>query len=283
MGRSKSLKLFLAGAEADGLRTVEIANMTIHATFFPRSLLKEFEQCPEAERPGVYILLGPEINCAYIGEGDPVKPRLQSHNRSDDKSFWTETIVFTSKDNNLTKTHIQYIESALCKKVEKANNVKLKNTNKPTYPNISISEKSDIEYFIENIELILDSFRYDLLKSRIVKIEPSILGKVVYEGKNKGALAKMTNVEGKYVIIAGSIVVKTVQNSCSQLIKQTRESLLKQGVIIECEDEKNYKFVFNYAFSSPSGAATIVVGGAANGRTFWKFEGKTLQEIEGND
>lgn len=101
----KLIRLFLVDGNPNGLRTLEISNMTIYATIFPRTKLKEFLNRSEAKKPGSYILLGNNIEdtsetIAYIGEGDPVSDRLKAHASGvNQKDFWNEAIVFTSKDN----------------------------------------------------------------------------------------------------------------------------------------------------------------------------------------
>jgi len=78
------IRLFLVDENPNGLKTVEISNMTIFTTMFPRTKLKNFLDREEAERPGCYILLGnnidnPEETVAYIRESESVKNRLRSH------------------------------------------------------------------------------------------------------------------------------------------------------------------------------------------------------------
>ena len=105
----KLIRLFLVDGNPNGLRTIEISNMTIYATIFPRIKLKEFLNRSEAKKPGSYILFGNDINnltetIAYIGEGDPVSERLKAHaSGSSQKDFWNEAIVLTSKDDYITK------------------------------------------------------------------------------------------------------------------------------------------------------------------------------------
>ena len=107
----KLIRLFMIDDIPDGLRTMEISNMTVKATMFPRPLLKKFGQREDSNKPGVYMLYGDPLNdlskpMLYIGEGDPVIDRLKNH--STNKDFWTEAFVFTSKDGYLTKTQIQF-------------------------------------------------------------------------------------------------------------------------------------------------------------------------------
>ena len=53
---------------------------------------------PELAQSGVYLLLGPrpdgEGDMLYVGEGDPIRPRLESQYAQND--FWTRAIGFTT-------------------------------------------------------------------------------------------------------------------------------------------------------------------------------------------
>jgi hypothetical protein len=57
------------------------------------------------------------------------------------------------------------------------------------------------------------------------------------------------------------------------------EMLLAQGILSPQGDQ--LVFAQDYAFDSPSSAAGVLLGRAANGRTEWKTEdGKTLKELQ---
>jgi len=104
----KKLTVYLANGIPTGIRHVEIANWSGQAIACPRSRLKELGEWPEASRPGVYILFekqsGETGDRAYVGESENVNRRLKDHLR--EKDFWNEVVFFTSKDDNLTKSHI---------------------------------------------------------------------------------------------------------------------------------------------------------------------------------
>ena len=78
-----SIRVFVANGDPDGLRIIERSNWNGRAMVFPRSLLPEVKKREEFGRIGVYPLLGPredgEGEFLYIGEGDPVRPRLENH------------------------------------------------------------------------------------------------------------------------------------------------------------------------------------------------------------
>jgi len=70
---------------------------------------------PELQQTGVYLLLGPrpdgEGELLYVGEGDPILPRLQDHQSK--KDFWTRAIGFVAVGGLLNKAHVQFLEARL--------------------------------------------------------------------------------------------------------------------------------------------------------------------------
>ena len=77
-----SVRLFLPGGDPDGVKTVEKSNWTGKGLVIPRSLFAETRLRPELGCTGVYILVGPDeksqLYRVYVGEGDPIGPRLIS-------------------------------------------------------------------------------------------------------------------------------------------------------------------------------------------------------------
>ena len=71
-------------------------------------------QRDELDKSGIYILTGTDPLSgsprAYIGEAEVIRDRLKQHKT---KEFWISAIVFVSKDENLTKAHVRYLESRL--------------------------------------------------------------------------------------------------------------------------------------------------------------------------
>jgi hypothetical protein len=78
-----SLRIFVADGDPDGLRIVDRSNWIGKAVVFPRALLPRIKSREEFNQTGIYLLLGPREDAdgdiLYIGEGDPIRPRLDSH------------------------------------------------------------------------------------------------------------------------------------------------------------------------------------------------------------
>ena len=75
----------------------------------------------ESEKSGVYFLSGtdPESGkpAIYIGEAENIRDRVKLHL---EKDFWNQVVYFLSKDENLTKAHIRYLEEKLIEKARSA-------------------------------------------------------------------------------------------------------------------------------------------------------------------
>ena len=79
----KQVRLFLVDGTVGGLMTAEILNWTGHMLRARRKDLTRIKNREEAQRTGVYVLFGTDEEgepAAYIGEGDSVVKRLDSHN-----------------------------------------------------------------------------------------------------------------------------------------------------------------------------------------------------------
>lgn len=285
------IRLFLVDGNPHGLKTIELSNMTIYTTTFPRTKLKEFLQRDEASKAGCYILLGDEIEKSgevevYIGEGENVGSRLRQHaNGINQKEFWNEAIVFTSKDDYIKKTQIQYLESELCRLALEAENVVVRNGNQPAKPSLSEVDTAEMKQFLDAIKLIMSSIGIRVLdsKKKETKNDRSEKAQTVYRFTSKGAMGQMIIEDDQFVILKGSTAVITHRPSASKSIKRLRETLIKKKVLRKTNDESLYVFEENYAFNSPSYAASAISGGNENGRRQWKHEGKSLNQLESEE
>lgn len=286
----KLIRLFLVDGNPNGLKTLEISNMTIFTTIFPRNKLQEFLRRGESKKAGCYILIGDDIDNpdekrVYIGEGENVGERLKAHGMGRKKEFWEEAIVFTSKDDYITKTQIKYLESELYRLADEAGKVLLDNDVRPSKPNLSEVDNAEMQHFLSAIKLILSSIGIDFLESKkyLVHDEHKQRQEKIFEFTVKGAKAKMKIEEDKYIVLKGSTSVLKNRPSASKSIIKLRERLIEQGILKLTNDRAFYEFQENYIFDSPSYAAASISGGEENGRIQWKYKGKSLSQIESEE
>jgi hypothetical protein len=299
MNKGRTLKLFLVDGIPQGLLTAEIMNWTGHVITGSRGKLAELVQRPEARRAGVYLLAGPDTGTGvgtqiYLGETDDVATRLKLHNKPEDKGgkdFWERVCIITSKDANLTKGHVKYLESRLITVAQAAGRCVLVNGTDPQYENLPEADRSDMEFFLEQIQTLLPVLGFDYLRAapqapaakvfsdaavpQSVPPSPIFIGDI----KKHGITARAQELEGEFVVMKGSkarLHWEGVDSTYTLLF----DELVKAGVLAPTPDGMHNEFTKSYAFSSPSAAAAVVVGRSANGRTHWVVEGsgKTYAE-----
>ncbi|MFF5036613.1 GIY-YIG nuclease family protein [Nocardia salmonicida] len=290
MSSGKSVRLFLADGTPGGLLTAEIMNWTGHVVAAPRSDLAALLKRPEATRTGIYILLGDDPNSlggqmAYIGEGDDVSKRLYQHARPEDrngKDFWDRAIVLTSKDTNLTKAHARYLESRFITLAVQANRARLTNGTAPPPIVLPEADVSDMEYFIEQAKIVLPVLGVNLFRSpRAISVgsnpetaEPRTDSPLFEMAVKKfGITATAQEVDGEFTVIEGSRARLAWAGDESHSYVGLREKLEHDGTLVPTPDGSAMRFTRNHVFASPSAAAAIVAGRAANGRKDWQVKG----------
>jgi hypothetical protein len=103
------------------------------------------------------------------------------------KDFWDLVIAFISKDNNLTKGDIKYLEARAIQKAKLAKVFLVENSVEPKINNLPEYQIDTMEDFLDNIELLISFLGYPILTE--VKIE-SLKKEVVYTCKGPSALAQ---------------------------------------------------------------------------------------------
>lgn len=104
----------------------------------------------------------------YIGEAENVGVRIKQH-IADSKKDFNELIFFISKDELLTKTQIRYLESRLVQLAIEAKSAEIDNGNFPALPTLHEADISDMEYFLDQVKLILPIMGFKFLISTTIK------------------------------------------------------------------------------------------------------------------
>ena len=280
------LRTFLIEGKPDELRTVELSNSTAYATVFPRSALAKFLTLHASGRPGVYILIGEDYDSLdgtkiYIGEGDPVGQRLKKQGTR--KEFWNLGAVFTSKDEYLNKTQIQFLEAELIRLASDCQLSILDNKNTPNYPNISQAEEAEVKGFLDNIMILIGSIGITAFE-KTDEIGLSSGSETIFYFNAKSATARLIQSGSSYVVLAGSTACKEFAGSSANWIKNLRNKLVDSKTLKESSQSDLLQFTKNTPFTSPSAAAAIINGGNVNGLTAWKLKnGTSLKELESSD
>ena len=275
MNEPLSIKIFLAKGSSSGLRTAEISNWSGKAIACSRKELDELSKRDESSRPGVYFLIGNDIETgepsAYVGEAEEVAKRLKQHLS---KEFWNQVVAFVSKDENLTKAHIKYLEGKLIEIGMRAAKGVIQN-NQGSGARLPESDQAEMDIFLDRILKLLP-----VMGTMLFSV-PEISKQAVDDRlicKIKGLVAFGNRTDSGFIVYKDSEAVLEDRKSAVRS-RVRREQLINKGIL--AQQGNRLIFTRDYEFTSPSLAAAAIRGGASNGLTSWKTkEGKKLKEIE---
>ena len=234
-------------------------------------------------KPGVYFLAGvnPENgrDRVYIGEAEVIRNRIKGHLERD---FWKTVVFFVSKDENLTKAHIKYLEGKLIETARSVGRFELENS-QSSGSHLPESDAADMDVFLYRMEQLLPILGQEFLKP-VVKSEIKSKKSDFLYCEIKGLKASGRQTDNGFVVLKGSEAVLEEQPSTLkyQYAKNLRATLRSDGIV----EEKSDRLVFlaDHEFSSPSAAAAVIHGGQANGLTVWKdSKGISLKQKEEKD
>ena len=237
----------------------------------PRSNLSYLNEQERLQKPAFYILLGEDSATkpkAYIGQTESFRERVKDHETK--KSFWQKALVFVSKDEDMTKADVQYLEYKAINRAKEANKYILDdNKQTPKVPNLPEHQKDTGDEFFEDV-VFLTSF----IGCNIFEV-PQVTEKHLFYVKGRGGDARGFYSTDGLTILKGSIIAPITVPYLQW--REKREKLVKdyttteQGVLVLTSDK---------TFSSPSAAAEFCTGTSKNGWTAWKDkEGNTLDVV----
>lgn len=278
----KTIKIFLIDGEPNGRMSCELSNWSGKAYKIPRIKIKDCSDRNDLTITGVYLLFGKDEegkDLVYIGEAENILKRLNQH--LSQKDFWNEAISIISKDENLNKAHVKYLENRLHTIALNAKRYKVENSIIPTQSSISESDRAEMEEFIENIKMLVNTLGHKVFdEKREIKKKQIIDRFYIKSARGADATGELTS-DG-FVVYKGSRATNSITASMGFNLINFRKKLIDSGIFTDKIDF--LEFSEDYIFSSPSTAAAIVMGRNANGLLEWKLEnGKTLKEYEANE
>ena len=288
-GLGRTIRMFLVEGKPTGLINAEVINWTGQVLTGPRSSLVAVLGREEARRPGIYFLLDEAAEAAlptlYIGESDNVAGRIKAH---DGQREFGRVAIVTSKDANLTKAHVLYLESRMIELREGIGRVIVANGRASEIRSLPESDRADMEYFVQQLELVLPVIGFDVLRPTRQRIRakresavPESEGlQLVLSPTKHPDLAKAIEDDGEFTVLAGSRALaegRTVNDYAA-----LREQLIADGRMAPMSGNPAYLiFKHDVPFKSASAASSVILNRNSNGRVEWKLsDGQSLKEYQ---
>ena len=230
---------------------------------------------------GVYFLIGKTDDQVkdkvYIGESEDVLYRLNQHVQAGEKEWqdWSDCVVFISKDNQLNKAMIKYLESSLYDLAITADRAEIINGNRPRKSSLSELDAAEMDEYLENLRLLMGALGYRFLEPSISKAMKKGDNIFYLSSKKTGYDAKGMIVDDGFVVLKGSTISDGIADSFkTKGYNVLRERLISEGVI------RNRVFVKDQLFSSYSAASSVIEGHNSNGWLDWKDDkGRNINDL----
>jgi hypothetical protein len=275
--RPYSIRIYLPDGTPEGVRVIEKSNWKGIGIVVPRSLLAEAKNRDEFLRTGVYVLIGHDeqrdMPTIYIGQGDPVRKRLEYHHAH--KEFWTWAVFFVTTDDSLNKAHIGYLESELVQLARDAKRAQLDNQNNPQPSPLSEADTADMDWFLTDMLSI-----FPLLGLMAFEKVPQQSDERSLLFLNaKGLTAEGYESPQGFVVKAGSRGSTSESATIQAYQSASRTQLKQQGILVG--DGDALKMTQDHVFTSSTTAAAVLLGRNASGPQSWKdSSGRTLKQIQ---
>ncbi len=267
----KTITTYLIDGDPKGTQYAFISNKICQMFVVPRSNLSYLNTQEKLQKPAFYILLGEDESTkpqAYIGETENFKERVKGHDSK--KSFWQKALIFVSKDADMTKVDVQYIEYKAITEAKKANAFVLSDNKQiPKAPNLPEHQQDSMDEFFEDVKFLASFIGCNIFELSQPKEEH------IFYTKGRGCNAKGFYSSEGFTVLKGSIVAPTMVLSFNW--KEKRKKMLQDYT---CNENEILVLTSDKTFSSPSTAADFCIGSSNNGWLVWKDKnGNTLDSV----
>ena len=267
----KTVTTYLIDGDPKGTQYAFIRNTTCQMFIVPRSNLSYLNTQEKLQKPAFYILLGEDEATkpqAYIGETENFRERVKDHDSK--KAFWQKALIFVSKDADMTKADVQYLEHKAIVEAKKANAFILSdNKQTPKAPNLPEYQQDSMDEFFEYVKFLAAFSGCTIFEVSQPKAEH------LFYTKGRGCEARGFYSSNGFTVLKDSVIATKTAPSFNW--KEKRESMLKEYV---ANDGDKLILSSDKTFSSVSPAASFCLGRSANGWAEWKDEdGNTLDSV----
>ncbi len=257
--RKDAFASYLADRSVAGIRHGEIVNWTGQAIACPRSRFPELKDWSETKRrESIFSGQNEESgqDAVYVGEAEIVLDRLYSHING--KDFWTELIAFTSKDDNLTKGHVRYLESRLVELANTSARYEIEDSASPQLPSLPRADRDAMEEFINGVRTLLGVLGHRVLEPLVVQLPESTAEKAAapsiptdepaiqptqspqplpqsqtFQLRVSNLIATAVRTDEGLIVLANSELHSEIQSSLSGWLSSPCERMLSSGVLVE--------------------------------------------------
>lgn len=131
--KAKTINLLLYEGNLSGVISIEDSGWNSGELFSaPRDSVNDLLDTDACKKYGVYLLLSKDM--VYVGQSSDLAKRITQHTMG--KDWWESVLILTTKDDSLTHSDIDFLESVLIDKARKIGKLDCDNKNKGNRPKV---------------------------------------------------------------------------------------------------------------------------------------------------
>lgn len=279
------VKIFITGDDPRSLRHVELDNWSGLAVTGQPEYFKKALETEELRRSCVYLLIQTggedDLPRVYVGESDDFTKRYPGEKFPIEFDTF---MIFTSKDDNLTRAHVKWLELHLWQMLtENVGKVAVANANRPSGSNLPRPDRATMSTYLGNMIYVLEALGFDLFtkdersmaaptagqadESDAPKPSASTTFQTTALPRSQDALAYLEHKDGTYLLKAGSKVSPKATESLPGNVRRLRDQLLADSILIDRGEF--LELTKDISFSKPSPASALVKGRSSTGHGDW--------------
>lgn len=271
----RTITIFLATGNPNGVKKLEISNRIIRAYVVPRLKIADAKAYEDLTQPALYLLFDKEATKAYIGESENFYERVKNHDQG--KDFWDVAVAFIAKDKSLEKGDVKYLESLAVEKSKDAGRLETINKTIPPRNNLHEFKVPTITEFFNDVALLTSTLGFPIFE----KIETAnVADENIWYCKGRLTDAKGISGDSGFKVLSGSLIDATnVPSFASNFPKELADRIKLLGVNARRFSDQQYELTHDITFPSVSRASGFCLGRPSNGWKDWKnSKGKTMDE-----
>ena len=144
--KAKTINLLSYEGDLEGVISIEDSSWNSGELYSaPRDSVSELLETDACKKYGVYLLFSKSM--VYVGQSSDLSKRITQHTVG--KDWWESVVILTTKDDSLTHSDIDYLESVLSDKAFKINRLDCDNKNKGNNPKVTKFQKVVLDQYLE--------------------------------------------------------------------------------------------------------------------------------------
>ena len=188
MPTAKTIKMLLYDGSLSGVMNISDSAWEIGKMYSaPRESISDLASKADCKKYGVYLLLSEQQ--VYVGQASDLERRTRQH--LNDKDWWTQVVLMTTKDDSFNASDIDYLEACLIELADKAGKSDSDNKKRGNPRRVDEFREAELDHYLEEALFLLELIGIRVFKSNAKKttrkppIRPVIVDEPLSDGNQK--------------------------------------------------------------------------------------------------